>query len=331
MRDGWPIKSLTDWEHRAGPKRATQWQGGRSAKEVARAWLAACPGLPSEVTEVLATQPSAFGSVEEWLAEPELALELDGFRGESRNTDLLVKTRDSYGDYLMAVEAKADEPFSETVADALAEAVERGLGPKKSNGVARIERLAAALFRPRQKETEPGVHDPRLGELRYQLLTAAGAVLHEADKSGHTRAVLLVHEFHTFATAPAKYAANASDLNTFVTRISRGAFTVVEPGGLYGPISVPGAPGWRAVPSLYIGKAVRDVPDPWPELRVLAQQGPDRFLLGDSPTSTAGFLVQAGTVAATSPTSHLARGYWDTPILPDARQAELVRRAKATL
>ena len=47
----------------------------------------------------------------------------------------------------LAVEAKADEPFGETVADALAAAVDRGLKSAKSNGVKRIEQLAAAVSR----------------------------------------------------------------------------------------------------------------------------------------------------------------------------------------
>jgi hypothetical protein len=44
-------------------------------------------------------------------------LPFDGFAGEPRNTDALVVAQDGFGSYVIAVEAKADEPFSATVAE----------------------------------------------------------------------------------------------------------------------------------------------------------------------------------------------------------------------
>jgi len=285
--------------------------------------------MPAEIAAVLATQPSAFGPIEEWQAMPEVVLELDEFGGAHRHTDLLVNVRDSHGKYLTAVEAKADESFSETVADALAAAVDRGLGPKHSNGVARVQRLAAALFDPREKVARP--HGPRLGRIRYQLLTATAGVLREAATADCPRAVFLVHEFHTFATNQAKLQANAEDLNVFVARISRGKYFAVEPGRLYGPIRVPGFPDFPALPELYIGKAVREVPDPMPNLRVLAQHGVDKFLLGDSPTATNGFVAESHLVAPASPVRELESGNWQAPVIDLVHQSKLICRAKATL
>jgi len=74
--------------------------------------------------------------------------------------DLAVYARDEHGDFLIAVEAKADESFGETVADALAAAVDRKLENPRSNGVTRVEQLAAALFGPRANKA------PALGKLR---------------------------------------------------------------------------------------------------------------------------------------------------------------------
>lgn len=100
---------------------------GRSAKEVARAWLEGGGlKLPVEVSSAL-TGHKDFGPVHAWRAEPEVKLLFDDFAGEPRNSDLVVHAQDPHGPFLIAVEAKADEPFGETVAEALAVAVDRHL------------------------------------------------------------------------------------------------------------------------------------------------------------------------------------------------------------
>ena len=252
-KDGRPILDLDDWGERAGPKRKDQWQADRSAMEAARSWLAvAAPALPVKVQAVLDSHP-AFGVVESWEAEPEARLPFDDFPGEPRNADLAVFARDQYGDFLLAVEAKADEPFGETVADALAAAVERKVQNPRSNGVTRIEKLATALLGPRR------TREPSLGSLRYQLLTATAGALRAGEIRGAKRVVVLVQEFVTCLTTDTKHEANASDLDRFVARLSHGAVTRVEPGSLYGPFAVPGRPLLADAPSLFIGKAVCDL------------------------------------------------------------------------
>ena len=58
-KSGTTLVDLNGWEDRAGPKRAVQWQDGRSAKESARAWLAALPGIPGELTNLLLSNPES--------------------------------------------------------------------------------------------------------------------------------------------------------------------------------------------------------------------------------------------------------------------------------
>ena len=87
---------------------------------------------------------TAFGLVQKWNAEPEAKLCFDAFPGEPRNSDVIVNATDTFGAFLIAVEAKADESFGETVANALAAAVERHVDNPNSNGVVRIQQLAAA-------------------------------------------------------------------------------------------------------------------------------------------------------------------------------------------
>jgi hypothetical protein len=150
-KNGVNITSLTEWESLAPPKSAKHWVDGHSAKESARAWLEGKGiNLPFEVHSALA-QHVEFGQVRQWDAEPEARLPFDSFSGEPRNSDLAVFAHDSQGQqFLMAVEAKADESFAATIAHTLAAAVERHLVNDRSNGVVRVQQLVAALVGPRE-------------------------------------------------------------------------------------------------------------------------------------------------------------------------------------
>lgn len=252
---GIPLGTLKAWQLHAGPKSPNQWVDGRSAKEVARAWLGAGrPRLPEEVASLLMSHP-AFGAIRSWQAEPEVKLHFDEFPGEPRNTDLLVEAEDQHGRFLIAVEAKADEPFGETVADTLCAALERCLENTASNGLRRLEQLALAIMGPRDAGT------PALKDIRYQLITACAGALCEAERKGCPRALMLVHEFLTSETTDDNHARNAQDLGTFVKRLSRGAVSTAKSGEILGPFDVPGAPLLSRKIELFIGKATRNLRD----------------------------------------------------------------------
>ena len=253
FKNGCVIQTLDEWRDLAGPKSLTHWKPGRSAMEVARAWLGvASPALPVEVAAVLSSNP-AFGGIVSWNAEPEVRLPFDQYRGEPRNTDLLVQARDDYGDFLLAVEAKGDEPFGETVAQALAAAAERKRVNPRSRGIERIEQLIAALC---------GSEDTSrisLNQLRYQLLTATAGAIAEAVRNQRQRTVLLIQEFHTDQTSDAKHLANERDLNTFINQLSRGAISQIESGTIHGPFKIAEGPLFGKAPPFFIGKATRNI------------------------------------------------------------------------
>ena len=252
-KNGRPILSLEDWKELAPPKADYQWTDDRSAKEAARAWLGAGVGnLPEEVALALKSHVD-FGDVLTWRAEPEARLRFDAFPGEPRNTDLAVEVRDTHGDYFLAIEAKADEPFAETVAETLAAALERKLVNPRSNGIARVEQLAASILGPRGKK------EPRTGDIRYQLLTACAGALCEAERKGIARAVLLVQEFVTSKTNDEKHRRNAEDLDRFLQRMSHDPQVHLTAGRLIGPLLVPGAPLLRSSVKLYVGKVTRSI------------------------------------------------------------------------
>jgi len=252
-KNGVPLLDLDTWGRLAGPKTSEQWKAGRSAMEVARAWIGLhSPRLPVEIEEVL-TSHHDFGACLDWAGEPEVQLRFDAFASEPRNTDLLLVCHDQRGEYLLAIEAKADESFADLVSDAWSAAVEREIKNPRSNGVARIHQLITALLSARV----PGT--PRAGELRYQLLTAAAGALAEAERRKLSRTVLLIQEFVTDCTDDSKHATNAVDLARFLTRLSSGQVSSCEPGRLFGPFKVPGKPLLSQPSDLYVAKVVRNL------------------------------------------------------------------------
>jgi hypothetical protein len=251
-KNGTPITSLDDWHRVARPKGDDQWKDHHSAKEAARAWLAAGPALPRDVQTLLENHPD-FGFPTSWHAEPDVQLRFDAFPDEAHHTDLFMLVKDRHGPYVVAVEAMADETFGKTIAQERAAAIRRKRLNGRSNGERRIDQLESAIFAARPDEQAV------LGSLRYQLLTAAAGALRAAIDGHCTRAVVLVQEFVTAETKDAKHATNAADLDAFVARLTRDAVPKIAQGHLYGPVRVPGRPLFDVVPDLYIGKVRRDI------------------------------------------------------------------------
>jgi len=254
------IKTIEDWKRLAPPKSEKQWVDGRSAKETARAWLqGGVDTLPDDIDtlpddiDILLSGHRDFGPVIRWTAEPEAKLRFDRFRGEPRNSDLAVHAEDSYGKFLIAVEAKADEPFAEKVSDALSNALERYATNTASKGIVRIQQLARALF----TERESG--QSALKDLRYQLLTASAGALCEAERHGYTRSLLLIQEFVTDKTLNRKHDRNSKDLARFLARLSNGEYSSLTSGEIVGPMRVPGTPLVSASVDFYVGKLTRNI------------------------------------------------------------------------
>ena len=253
-KDNKPICDLETWLRLAGPKKKeAHWKDGRSAKECARAWLEKPDCVPAEISQAIRTHPDLGRILPGWSAEPEARVAFDSFRGEPSNLDVLLTATDEKGLIVIAVEAKADEPFGKTVEDTLRAAVERKAQNPKSRGVDRLEQLAAALFEvPSDRLSE-------VGKLRYQLLTASAAALAEAQCHSTYRAVLIIHEFVTALTSDQKHLDNAKDLDAFVHKLSDGVVATVAEGTVQGPFDLPGYPLIDSPIQFYIGKAVRNL------------------------------------------------------------------------
>ena len=253
-KNGHTIDTLDDWRKFAGPKTAAQWTDGASAKEAARHWLKFnTPALSPEIEALLASNPT-FAPVDQWHAEPDAQIPFDEFAGEPRNADLLVTARDHHGAFLMAVEAKVNEPFGLRLSKTIAAAKGRQTRNPLSSGAARAERLVHGLLGAKSPT------DADVAELRYQLLTVTAGALAVARSRGINRVVLLVQEFKTDLSDANIRARNAHDLEQFVRLLSKGTVATVESGKLYGPFSVPGTSLFEgAIPALYVGKVESSV------------------------------------------------------------------------
>ena len=245
-KNGRRLSTLDEWRVHAPPKSKVHWKDGRSAKESAKSWLAAAPSIPAEIANTLFSH-RAIGTLCDWRAEPEARVSFDDFDGPA-NIDVLLAGRDENGPIVVAVEAKADESFGQTVEKTLSAARSRLKNNSDSKGVARIEQLLAAIFGATTDQTD-------ILELRYQLLTVTAAAMAEAERRSAQRAVVMIHEFVTPLTTDRKRSSNAGDLEQFVARIS-GRHDPLESGTLLGPFKVPGKPIVNADISLYFGKAV---------------------------------------------------------------------------
>ncbi len=248
--DGKAITTFDEWKLYAGPKRTGQWVEGRSAFELAHAWIGTgTPTMPEQVRELLDSRAETRGITVD-VVHPEHRIAFDNRRGEPRNADLAFIGRVGTSTIAVTVEGKADEPFGSTVAETMADALERLVENERSEGLERVKDLARSLFPVRGEGT------PRLGMLRYQLLTAAAGTLAYAIANAAACGVLLVHEFDTSKTRPDLQVRN-DDYQAFLHRLAGGE--PVHAAGLLGPIRVPGLPLFSTVPPLFVGKVTTKV------------------------------------------------------------------------
>jgi len=243
-KDGQEITTVDEWFRFAPPRGGVrQWVDGRSAKELAKAFLeSGVPATPCELRALLSSHQD-LGTVDLAVAFPEHKIALDQFPGETRNADLAAVGIGKTGRVALTIEAKADEPFGATLCETLATA------PAKSNVPKRIAALAEAVL---------GHTGPEIDTLRYQLLHGTAASLIFAKEHAASAAVFVVLEFRGPSCIGENLERNRRDFELFVKTLSPSAPPPAT-GTLTGPLLVPGG---GLVPTrlpLYVGKAVRNV------------------------------------------------------------------------
>ena len=248
------ITTLDDWHRLAPPRLPHQWAKGRSAFEVANAWVGSgTPSVPADFSAFLDSRAETQGMVIERVF-PERRLPFDTY-GEPSNADLaMLGHTATTSRVVVIVEAKSDEPFGSTVTRKRAAAIKYRLSNPRSNQIARIEGLVPALF-----HSSSDYRLPKVDDLRYQLLTGVAGTLAYAAAEGATTAVFVVHEFVTNMTTDRKHRENAQDYWTFLRRLSGKQALDANDGPLFGPFTVPGAPRFTRPAPLFIGKLVTNL------------------------------------------------------------------------
>ena len=229
-KGGRALETLNDWLACAGPKGGIKhWKDGRSAKESARAWLGAAPGLVPDIAEVIDSCPD-IGPLRSWHAEPEKEVDFDDYDGPA-NIDLLIVGEDDSGPIVVAIEAKVDEPFSDTIAVTLREARRRLSKKPRSKGVARLQGLASRFGIDLDRQ--------EVLDLRYQLLTCTAAAITKAQAQSARRALFIVHEFVTPSADMRARQRNSRDLDHYLHTLFHCHETLL-PGNTVGAFSLPG-------------------------------------------------------------------------------------------
>lgn len=184
-----------------------QWADGRSAMELARYMTAHLPRVPYEIERALESL-AAEDAVFSWDAE--YVTDLPG-QGQGRNHDAVLWN----GQVFVGIEGKADEPFGNGF---VASEYARGGDNKKR----RVAALSDMIW---------GDGPERHADIRYQLLTAASAILLEANHPARkvSKALFLVIVFKK----PGMYDrerldANNRDLMAFLQSVN-----AVPEGNLY--------------------------------------------------------------------------------------------------
>jgi hypothetical protein len=115
-KTGKPITSIQNWTPPVNPK--TQWQKGRSAMELARAWTTIPGGCsaPSDFVALLQGH-HVFKEIEIISGAAEDLVPFDKL-GEARHADLNLICAGKRGPVTISVEAKADETHGSTVGKA---------------------------------------------------------------------------------------------------------------------------------------------------------------------------------------------------------------------
>jgi hypothetical protein len=239
------IYSVEDWFRVAPPKEGhRQWKDGRSAKELAKAWFPqpGAPHIPVDLISLLNSHPD-LTKTEILKGTPELKIPLDNFRGETRNADLVFVGKRGESKVSINIEAKADEPYGQTIAEKL-----RYVNNPRSKIPDRIDLLCQALF-----GGTPQLN-PELLDLRYQLLTGCAGALIEASRIGAEIAVFVVHVFISDAVDEQKVRLNYNDYIYFLEQMGCADTESKKDGSLIGPLTIPGGPYVPSDIPLYVGK-----------------------------------------------------------------------------
>lgn len=248
-RKGCLIRSVEEWFVAAPPKaRDRQWKDGFSAKELAKAWFrTGVAAVPVELATLMETNPATEGA-RVTLGIAEHPTGFDSFRGGKRSHDLLLVARKDANQIAIGVEAKVAETLGSRLIGEYEAAKAAEARGKSTKLPARIEHLVLSLFGRTLDE------DVGLGNVYYQLLTAAAGALVEARRRAAIAAVLVVHELIA-SRAPDVITTSQLAVGDFIAALDRTHEARPTMGMLHGPFTIPGGGMIPSDVPLFVGLA----------------------------------------------------------------------------
>lgn len=211
-RIGHKINDFEDWEKAFLEfENEKHWKEGRSARELAnyftQPYVHESDGI-SKLNEYL----SKFTDHDVTLSHGEIEHEskFDTFRGKGRMQDLIIWGTENHKSIAICIEAKVDETFGKSIADAYKDAVETLKTTPKSKAKERIENLCSKYYPDRDINS---IHD-----IRYQLLYYLEGSIREANKIGGV-AFLPVMVFHTDQYNSMRGENNKKDYKNFLNSL----------------------------------------------------------------------------------------------------------------
>jgi hypothetical protein len=238
-RRGRTIATVPDWERHAAPASTKHWKDGRSAKELAKAWVAG-DGQTALVRLLDGREETSGLVIDEAVAEAQVAF--DQYRGGKRNHDLLIQGRCGSGSIVIGLEAKADETFGQTLAEYDASAQKIRAAGGSTNAPERLTELMEGIAFTTLDRT------PTFGDLRYQLFAGVAGTLAAAGDAD--LAAFIIHEFATELTTAKRRRQNRLDFAKFIGDVT-GAIPPEDDCWLLGPFYMPDE-RWLRIP-LFLG------------------------------------------------------------------------------
>ena len=216
------IKDMTGWLEKAPPaKKELHWKPGRSAYELAAYMIRSLTTGPAEIMQCLMEAGINTAQIFDWEGEAVTDFAGQGLgRGSGRHHDTALWNDDVF----VGIEAKADEPLDKRANEWLS--CVSGNPNRFENRKKRLNGLCRMIW-------GEDYNDTKHGEIRYQLLTALGGVLLEAngctEKRGGQKknAVLLIMTFlkagddcsgRPYVTS-AKVCRNEKDIDQFLSTL----------------------------------------------------------------------------------------------------------------
>lgn len=232
------IETLEDWRRFAPPASDIHWKEGRSACELARAWVKNGPAVPNEVLSLFSSS-DVLSKLQFLRAHAEYLTKFEDTPNGPRNHDLLVEAALGEQRVLIGIEGKEREEFDKSLSVRFAAKQDQA----GSKFPARVNEFCLGMF------GEP--YSPRYAELKYQFLSASAGILAEKEK-GSDLAVLLIHQFVSADTPSKDIERNKQDYAFFI-KLMKPELETVQENVLYGPFQVPGCSLFPSRP-LFIGK-----------------------------------------------------------------------------